>query len=304
MKDRVVTMKYIHFVCICSVIILGLCGSAFSASDQRSMIYNAEYTLNMNQIVFLEQNYTFKIVDANDRSGDILVKVYHKDKEVDIDAPFGDEKKPFKYTVTIPETNEKKTDYTVLKITPLKFDVKDNIIKVKVKVEQFIDPKLQDKDFLILDATKSLKVGENISLNQGYLLRADNLNDKKITLQLIRNNTILKSQELKPEDVFCYCKNTSGIPRTIFITKINDYFESSSGTTVFLKGVTQRYDANPTIPVKSSIKSNATLNNSTKPIETNNGNISSFRSLPFICLLFLIVISIGAYYLFMKRRYK
>lgn len=293
-------MKYIHFVFACTMIIAPLCGSAFGNTDQKSMIYNAEYTVNINEIVPLEQNYAFKIVDANEKSGDILVKIYNKGNEVEVETPFGDEDKPFTHVITIPETDEKDTDYIILKITPQHFDVKDDNIKIDVIIDQYLDPTLEDKDFLIVDTAKNPIIGENFSLEQGYILRPEQLKNKKVTFHLIMNNTIVKTQEMESGDIFCYSKTVNNSPRTILITKMEDYFESSNGTIVFLKGITQRYDPNPEL---NTVKSSS-INNLTNYSKMDNITNKNFNSIPYISILIGIIVIIGASYLFLNRKHK
>ncbi len=219
---------------------------AYCFTEEEAIIHYSEETLSSGDIVQLDQGYSFKLMDTSKNSGDILVKVYYKDEEIDIGNSFGDENEPFEYIVTIKEKDkegkEEETDYRILRITPVDFDIKGNKTYVEVKIEQFLDPEQEDDDFLMLDTSKSVKVGEKLSLEEGYSLHASNMEDDSVILELNKDGRSLKKAELEIGDTFSYSKNVDGISRTIFIARASKFFESSTSSTVILKDVTQRRD--------------------------------------------------------------
>lgn len=210
------------------------------------MIYYSEETLEAGDIVHLEQGYSFKLIDASEDSGDILVQLYYKDEEIEIGDSFGDEGNPFEYIVTIEETDEddeeEETDYVVIRIRPVDFDEKDDSIYVDVEIGQFLDPEQDDDDFLLLDTSKSVKVGESLSLEEGYTLDASDMEDDSVILELSKDGKSLKKEELEIDDIFSYSKSVDDSARTIFIARVSKFFESSDSSTVILKDVTQRPD--------------------------------------------------------------
>ncbi|AGB50248.1 Protein of unknown function (DUF1608) [Methanomethylovorans hollandica DSM 15978] len=329
----VVPMRYIRFVVVCVMTLLILLSSpVYCSPEEGAMIYYSEETLSAGDIVQLEQGYSFKLIDSSKDSGDILLKVYYKDEEIDIRDSFGDEDKPFEYIVTMEETNEDKKeeeiDYVVLRITPVDFDEKDDRIYVEVEIEQFLDPEQEDDDFLMLDTSKSVKVGESLSLEDGYTLEASDVEDDSVILELSRDGRSLKKEELETGDIFIYSKNVDGNSRTIFIARISKFFESSTSSTVILKDVTQRpdleensignvvrdisknvsennnNDTNPLISIPDSIDKNkgelnssATqniMNPSSTPATNGNGNVTDHVNTDsFMPILFIIIIAIG-----------
>ena len=107
----VVPMRYIRFVVVYVMTLLFLLSSpVYCSAEEKAMIYYSEDTLSAGDIVQLEQGYSFKLIDSSKDSGDILLKVYYKDEEIDIRDSFGDEDKPFEYIVTMEETNEDKEE--------------------------------------------------------------------------------------------------------------------------------------------------------------------------------------------------
>lgn len=256
----VVPMGYIRFVFICAIILLSLLSSpVYCSTEQKAMIYYSEDTLSINETVHLEQGYSFKLVDANKDSGDILVKVYYKGKELEVGNSFGDEDNPFEYIITTTKDNEE-TDYLVLKITPVDFNEKKGSIYVEMNIEQFFDPEQDDNDFLILDASKSVKVGKTLSLKEGYRLEASDLQEDSVILELSKDDKLLKKEEVGIDDIFSYSKDVDGYSRTIFIARVNKFFESSNSSTVFLKDVTQRSDVGADYTGDTSNNSNETKN--------------------------------------------
>lgn len=287
----VVPMRYIRFVFVCVITSFFLLSSPVHCStEEEAMIYYSEEILGAGDIVHLEQGYSFKLIDTSKSSGDILVKVYYKDEEIDIGDSFGDKDKPFEYMVTIKETDkneeEKEMDYVVLRITPTDFNDKKDKIYVEVKIEQFLDPEQGDDDFLMLDTSKSVKVGETLSLEEGYTLDASDMEEDSVILELSKDGRSLKKEELEIGDIFSYSKNEEGTPRTIFIARASKFFESSTSSTVILKDVTQRPDLeeDKVEDVSEDISENVygTESNDTEPfmsipdsIDSNKEDLSS-----------------------------
>ncbi len=319
----VVPMRYIRFVFICAMILLSLLPSpVYCSTEEKAMIYYSEETLTAGDTVQLEQDYSFKLMDASEDSGDILVKVYYKDEEIDIGDSFGDEDNPFEYIVTIKEEDEEEEeiDYLVIRITPVDFDDKDDSISVDVEIEQFLDPEQDDDDFLMLDTSKSVKVGETLPLEEGYTLDANDMEDDSVIIELSKDGKSLKKEELEVDDIFSYSKSVDNSARTIFIARVSKFFESSTSSTVILKDVTQRPDleksdaedisenkSNETQPLMSipdSIGSNeedmnnaatqGVQNSSSSSINNGNGTETDYVNTDsFMPILFVVIITIG-----------
>ncbi|WP_370572999.1 S-layer protein domain-containing protein [Methanomethylovorans sp.] len=316
-------MRYIRFVFICAMILLSLLPSpVYCSTEEKAMIYYSEETLTAGDTVQLEQDYSFKLMDASEDSGDILVKVYYKDEEIDIGDSFGDEDNPFEYIVTIKEEDEEEEeiDYLVIRITPVDFDDKDDSISVDVEIEQFLDPEQDDDDFLMLDTSKSVKVGETLPLEEGYTLDANDMEDDSVIIELSKDGKSLKKEELEVDDIFSYSKSVDNSARTIFIARVSKFFESSTSSTVILKDVTQRPDleksdaedisenkSNETQPLMSipdSIGSNeedmnnaatqGVQNSSSSSINNGNGTETDYVNTDsFMPILFVVIITIG-----------
>ncbi len=321
----VVPMRYIRFVFICAMILLSLLPSpVYCSTEEKAMIYYSEETLTAGDTVQLEQDYSFKLMDASEDSGDILVKVYYKEEEIDIGDSFGDEDNPFEYIVTIKEEDEdeeeEEIDYLVIRITPVDFDDKDDSISVDVEIEQFLDPEQDDDDFLMLDTSKSVKVGETLPLEEGYTLDANDMEDDSVIIELSKDGKSLKKEELEVDDIFSYSKSVDNSARTIFIARVSKFFESSTSSTVILKDVTQRPDleksdaedisenkSNETQPLMSipdNIGSNeedmnnaatqGVQNSSSSSINNGNGTETDYVNTDsFMPILFVVIITIG-----------
>ncbi|WP_370575293.1 S-layer protein domain-containing protein [Methanomethylovorans sp.] len=319
-------MRYIRFVFICAMILLLslLPSPVYCSTEEKAMIYYSEETLTAGDTVQLEQDYSFKLMDASEDSGDILVKVYYKDEEIDIGDSFGDEDNPFEYIVTIKEEDEdeeeEEIDYLVIRITPVDFDEKDDSISVDVEIEQFLDPEQDDDDFLMLDTSKSVKVGETLPLEEGYTLDANDMEDDSVIIELSKDGKSLKKEELEVDDIFSYSKSVDNSARTIFIARVSKFFESSTSSTVILKDVTQRpdleksdaedisenksNDTQPLMSIPDSIGSNeedmnnaatqGVQNSSSSSINNGNGTETDYVNTDsFMPILFVVIITIG-----------
>ncbi|WP_292351757.1 S-layer protein domain-containing protein [Methanomethylovorans sp. PtaU1.Bin093] len=320
-------MGYIRFVFICAMIILFLFSfPVYCSTEEKAMIYYSEETLTAGDTVHLEQGYSFKLIDASKDSGDILVQVYYKDEEIEIGDSFGDEDDPFEYMITIEESDEDEeaeTDYVVIRIRPVDFDDKDDGVHVEVEIEQFLDPEQKDDDFLLLDTSKSVKVGESLSLEEGYTLDASDMEDDSVVLELSKDGRSLKKEELEIDDIFSYSKSVDDNVRTIFIARVSKFFESSDSSTVILKDVTQRPDMeeddeeisengsdnkiNETQPLmaipdiidsdKEGLNSSATedvQNFPSSSVNNENGTMTDHVNTDsFMPILFIVIIAIG-----------
>lgn len=65
---------------------------AYCSIEEKAMIYYSKETLKAGDSAHLEQGYSFKLMDANERSGDILVQIYYNDKEIEAGYSIGNEK--------------------------------------------------------------------------------------------------------------------------------------------------------------------------------------------------------------------
>lgn len=127
--------------------------------------------------------------------------------------------------ITIEEKGKAKgeTDYVVIRIRPVDFDNKNDGLYVEMEIEQFLDPEQEDNDFLLLDTSKSVIVGESLFLEEGYSLEASDMKDSSVVLKLSKDDRLLKEEKLEIDDIFSYSKNVDDSARTIFIARIGTF---------------------------------------------------------------------------------
>jgi len=239
----VVSMGYIRFVFIYTIILMGLLSSPVCSSpEEKTIIYYSKNTLTVGDVAYIEQGYSFQLIDFNKKSGDILLKVYYKGEEIDVEDFLGNKNKPVEYIKTIEQKDDEETDYVIFRIRPIDFNEKDKVTYVEVEIEQFLDPLQDDKDFLMLDTSKAVKRGETLFLEENYTLEAIGFEDDSVILELSKDGKPLKEEELEIGDIFSYYKEMGNNSRTIFIARVSKFFESSDSSTVILKDVTQRSD--------------------------------------------------------------
>ncbi len=233
-------MKYIHFV-ILFICLLVLCTSPVSGVRTEAMIHYSEPAVSVQDEIFLEQGYSFKVVDMNSKSGDILIELYLNGEEVELDDNFAKEDDPVEYVRSVIEDeddDETEVEYFILRITP-KGSVKesDDVLYSTIYIEQYIDPVEEVDDYLILDKSYTLKEDSELELSALYTLEATGVDDGEVSLQLSLNGKVLKEDEVEEGEYFYYTVYSDEQPRTIFLANVKAFFETDDSITVFLKHV-------------------------------------------------------------------
>jgi len=234
-----VAMKYIYFVLICialSAIISPVCCGA----ETNAMIHYSESAVDIQNEFALEQGYSIKVLDINNKSGASWIEVYFNSKKVESSDVFAKKDDPFEYIKTITDEDDEETEYLIIRITPI--DVIEEPLSVELKIEQFVDPGIEPTEYLILDKKRSLTVGTPLEFEDGYTLDASDLKDGVVVLRLSKNGHCVKEDEIGIGDMFIYSKTVDSKVITIFVAKVRDIFEGADSEVIFLEQVSQRSD--------------------------------------------------------------
>lgn len=216
-----------------------LCISPVSGIRTEAMIHYSESAVSVEDEIFLEQGYSFKVVDMNSNSGDILIELYLNGEKVGRVANFAKKDYPFEYVRSIIEDDEEtEVDYFILRITP-EGSVKksDNGIYSNICIEQYIDPVEDVDDYLILDKSYTLKDDSKLELAGLYTLTATGVDDGKVSLELRLNGKLVKEDEVEEGDYFYYTIYSDKQVQTIFLANVRAFFKTDDSITVFLKHV-------------------------------------------------------------------
>ncbi len=232
-------MKYIHFVIIC-ICLLSAFSSPAAGVRTNAMIHYSEIDVMVGDEVFLEQGYSFKVLDMNSNNGDIWIELYLNGEKIDLDDDFAKEDDPLEYVRSVTEDeddeDDKEIDYFILRITPEDDDVtvSDDTVYSTIYIEQYIDPVEDVDDYLILDKSYSMKSDSELELADLYTLEVKDIDDDEVSLELRLNGELLKEDEVKEGEYFYYtvCKSTE--PQTIFLANVEAFFETDDDITVFL----------------------------------------------------------------------
>ncbi len=247
-------MKYIHFVIVGLCIVLSAFVSPAYGAETNALIHYSETFVEIQDELALEQGYSIKVIDINSENGDSWIELYLNGNTIDTDMNFAKETTPFEYVKTIVDEDDEETDYLIIRITPIK--VEEETLSVKLKIEQFLDPEFDAAEYLILDKSRSVKVGTPLELEEEYTLEASDLEDTFVTLTLSKNGYPVKEEEVDKGDMFAYSKTVNGKVITIFIAKFNDLFVSTDSEMVLLEQVSQRADiiieSDATITIESA----------------------------------------------------
>lgn len=234
-------MKYIRFVII-FVCLFVLCLSPASAVKTKTMIHYSEPQVTVQDEIFLEQGYSFRVLDMNSKSGDLWIALYLNGEEVDLDSNFAKEDEPLEYIRSIVEDEdddeEEEVDYFILKITTDgDVDKEDGVLYSTVHVEQYMDPVEDVNDYLLLDKSYSLKMDSEVELASLYTLEATDVDDDEVTLELRLNGKLLKEDEVEDDEYFYYTVYSDGNPQTLFLANVKAFFETDDEVTVFMNHV-------------------------------------------------------------------
>jgi hypothetical protein len=192
--------------------------------------------------IFLEQGYSFRVLDMNSKSGDLWIELYLNGEEVELDDNFAKEDEPLEYVRSVVEDEdddeEKEVDYFILRITTDgDVDKEDGVLYSTVYVEQYMDPVEDVDDYLLLDKSYSLKIDSEIELAGLYTLEATDVDDDEVTLELRLNGKLLKEDELEDDEYFYYTVYSDGNPQTLFLANVKAFFETNDEITVFMNHV-------------------------------------------------------------------
>ncbi|WP_407282910.1 hypothetical protein V7O61_01985 [Methanolobus sp. WCC1] len=234
-------MKYIHFVII-SVCILLLCVSPASGVRTKAMIHYSEPQVAVQDEIFLEQGYSFKVLDMNSKSGDVWIELYLNGEEVELDDNFAKEDQPLEYIRSIVEDEnddeDEEIDYFILKITTEgDVDEEDGVVYSTLYIEQYMDLVEDVENYLLLDKSYSLKTDSELELSGLYTLEATDVDDDEVTLELRLNGKLLKEDEVEDDEYFYYTVYSDGNPETVFLANVKAFFETDDEVTVFLNHV-------------------------------------------------------------------
>lgn len=236
-------MRYIHFVLVGLCIVLSAFVSPAYGAEVNAMIHYSEKFVEIKDELALEQGYSVKVIDINSENGDSWLELYLNGNKIDTDAYFAKKNAPFEYIRTVTdeddeEEDDEETDYLIIRITPI--EVVEEPISVELKVEQFLDTELDAAEYIILDETKSIRIGTPLELEEEHILEASGLDDTSVTLTLSKNGYPIKEEEVEKGDMFTYSKTVDGKVITIFIAKFDDFFVGADSEVIFLEQVSQR----------------------------------------------------------------
>ncbi|MBP1908071.1 hypothetical protein [Methanolobus bombayensis] len=234
-------MKYIRFVIIFVCLFL-LCLSPASGASTKTMVHYSEPQVTVQDEIYLEQGYSFRVVDMNSNSGDLWISLYLNGEEIELDDNFAKEGEPLEYIRSVVEDEdddeEKEVDYFILRITPAgDVDEEDGVVYSNVYVEQYMDPVEDVEDYLLLDKSYSLKMDSGLELAGLYTLDATDVDDDEVTLELRLDGKLLREDDIKEDEYFYYTVYSGGNPQTLFLASVKAFFESEDEVTVFLNHV-------------------------------------------------------------------
>ncbi len=231
-------MRYIHFVLVGLCIVLSAFVSPAYGAEVNAMIHYSETFVDVQDELSFEQGYSIKVMDINSENGDSWLELYLNGNKIDTDAYFAKENAPFEYIKTVTDEDDEENDYLIIRITPI--EVIEEPLSTELKVEQFLDPEFDAAEYLILDKTKSIRIGTPLELEEEHTLEASGLEDTSVTLTLSKNGYPIKEEEVEKGDMFTYSKTVDSKVITIFIAKFDDFFVGTDSEVVFLEQVSQR----------------------------------------------------------------
>ena len=231
-------MRYIHFVLVGLCIVLSAFVSPAYGTEANAMIHYSETFVEIQDELALEQGYSIKVMDINSENGDSWLELYLNGNKIDTDAYFAKQSAPFEYIKTVTDEDNEEIEYLIIRIKPI--EVIEEPLSTELKVEQFLDPEFDAAEYLILDKTKSIRIGTPLELEEEYTIEASGLEDTSVILTLSKNGYPIKEEEVEKGDMFTYSKTVDGKVITIFIAKFDDFFVGTDSEVIFLEQVSQR----------------------------------------------------------------
>ncbi len=231
-------MRYIHFVLVGLCIVLSAFVSPAYGTEVNAMIHYSETFVEIQDELALEQGYSIKVMDINSENGDSWLELYLNGNKIDTDAYFAKENAPFEYIKTVTDEDDEEIEYLIIRIKPI--EVIEEPLSTELKVEQFLDPEFDAAEYLILDKTRSIRIGTPLELEEGHTLEASGLEDTSVTLTLSKNGYPIKEEEVEKGDMFTYSKTVDGKVITIFIARFDNFFVGTDSEVIFLEQVSQR----------------------------------------------------------------
>jgi hypothetical protein len=241
-------MRYINFVLIC-ICLLSFLSISANAMEIGPVIHYSEQDVKVDQKVDLDIDYYFVVRDINTKSGDLWIEIYHDGEKLDSSDNFARENSPLEYVKTVELSDDEEKDYLVIRITSFgDVDGSGSDMTSKIKVEQFDDGTVDDDSYIIYDRKLTLdegtprSMGDDHSLEVSYIDEDDD-GEKVVALKLLKGRELLKTEELHDGDYFYYTIYTDVGPDTIFISRLDGFFESSDSEMVFLDQVSLKKSA-------------------------------------------------------------
>ncbi len=237
--------KLLILLVLCLVFIFSVSCTA-AGYEKNALVHYSESEIEAGQTVHLEQGYSIKIVDIGKSGPSSFIEIYHDDHEVDdLDDNIARNDSPIEYIITIEDDDDEdnETDYLLLSITPLEYIERSDSNRVKFKIEQYLDVRYDIDEFLLVDESKSVRVGESLELEEGYALEVldiDRNSKDKVSLRLMRNDFSLIDDEIEIGDIFYYNREIDGQPMTIFTARPVNSFVSTHSEVVFFEQISQR----------------------------------------------------------------
>ena len=235
-------MRYINFVALFICLLTFFLNPA-CAIETGSMIHYSEQDVSTGEVVYLENDYHFKVHDINGNSGDLWIEVFYTGEDPDSFDGFAKEDSPLEYIRTVEDEDGGETEYLVIRITSLG-DVENSgsDLSSTIRIEQFDDGNVDEDMYLYFDDSLTLEIETWRSMGSTYSLMVPEVEDDVATLQLLKDGRVLEEEELDEGDYFHYTVDVDGRPETLFMARFDSYFVSSDTEMVFLKEVMLKRD--------------------------------------------------------------
>ncbi len=237
-------MKNVQFIIILSLTAFLILATASSALgyERNALIHYSESEIGIGEDFLLEQEYSFKVIDIGTSGPSAMVEIYHQNDRLKLDDHIAGKNSALEYVVT-DSSNDKDTEYLVLRLTPMEIIGTGESSSIKIAVEQYRDPRMDTEDFLLFDRSRTVEIGSSTKLENDYVLHAydyvKNSNDH-VSLRLEKNGHTLADKDISIGDVFYYNQEFDGKVTSQVIARVADVFSSRDSDLVFLEQISLR----------------------------------------------------------------
>jgi len=238
-----VSMRYINFVVLCICLACSLSAPA-NAVEIGSIIHYSEQEVRINEIIYLEQGYSFVVRDINSNSGDLWLDLYLNGSKLDSDN-FVKESSPLEYikTVEIEDDDDVEEEHLVIRVSSFgDVDGSGSDMTSRIKIEQFDHGETEKDDYVLFDHSMTVDVEKSQSLGAGYSLEFSDMDDDVILLKFSKDKELLKEEEIEEGEYFYYTTDATDNIETVFLGKVNNFFVTSDSEMVFMEHVTLKKD--------------------------------------------------------------